>query len=92
MFRCSGCGLCCKNVKRAVEVTKHIKELEFPYNWDETGRCEKLMEDNKCGVYDDRPLLCNVDGVIKFFNLDKESFYGDNEKACIELQAEDENN
>jgi len=92
MFKCNGCGLCCKNVKRAVEATKHIKELEFPYGWDETGRCEKLMEDNKCEVYDDRPLLCNVDRVIKFFNLDKESFYNENEMACKQLQSEDENN
>ena len=90
MFKCSGCGLCCKNVERAAESTKHIKALAFPYSWDETGRCEKLNSDNTCSVYNERPLLCNVDEVIKFFNLDKYNFYKINELACKELQ--DENN
>ena len=87
-FRCNGCGLCCKHIDVAVKATEHIKELHFPYTWDETGRCDFLSEDNTCLVYDDRPLLCNVEKLAEHFNLDKEDFYKKNEDACVILQEE----
>lgn len=89
-FRCSGCGECCKHINVAVENTKHLKELEFPYKWDESGRCDKLGEDNRCTVYNNRPLLCNIDKFIKVFKIDKDKFYDMNIKACNDLM--DDNN
>lgn len=87
-FKCSGCGCCCKRINIAVENTKHIEELYFPYSWDEDGRCEMLMEDNRCKVYEDRPLLCNVEKIAEHLNLDKEQFYIDNNKACNKMMDE----
>lgn len=89
-FKCTGCGLCCQHVDRAVENTKHIEWLEFPYDWDDSGRCEKLNENNQCSVYEDRPLICNVEMFAEAFNLNKEEFYKLNEQSCIDLQIEEE--
>ncbi len=85
MYPCTKCGCCCKRVNVAVERTKDIEGLEFPYKWDETGRCEMLTDDNLCSVYDDRPLLCNIDKVIEVFKIDKKEFYKQNTAACNEL-------
>jgi len=90
MYPCTKCGCCCKKVNVAVEMTKMIDDFKFPYKWDETGRCEKLLEDNTCGVYDNRPLLCDIDRVIEYFGIDKKSFYEANVVACNKMM--DENN
>ncbi len=83
-FPCSGCGLCCKHIDKAVaNLGEHA--AHFPYTWDESGVCEKL-KDNKCTVYDTRPLICNVDGWIKEFGIDRDWFYELNMKACEELK------
>lgn len=87
-FKCSGCGGCCRKVNRAVEETKHLEGFHFPFKWDETGRCEMLTEDNKCSVYEDRPLLCNVEKISDFLGLDKKKFYKLNNIACNELMDE----
>ena len=47
------------------------KALElFPFGHDENGVCEKLV-DNKCTVYETRPLLCRVKSMHKKFYADK---------------------
>lgn len=89
-FNCTGCGLCCLHVDRAVEMTKMSHILEFPYTWDESGKCEMLGDDHKCTIYHDRPLLCNVEKFAEVFKLDKEEFYKANEEACKDLQTEAE--
>lgn len=88
-FKCSGCGACCRRIKQAVENTSHIPEMAFPYSWDENGRCEMLQDDHSCKVYDDRPLLCNVEKVAEFLKLKKKKFYKINNKACLEMQKLD---
>lgn len=87
MFKCSGCGLCCKKIDVVVALTEHVEELKFPYK-HENGVCEKLTDDGKCSVYSDRPLICNVDKFAEHFNLDKGEFYKINEDACKMLQNE----
>tara|TARA_R110000868_G_scaffold392532_1_gene663194 strand:+ start:226 stop:495 length:270 start_codon:yes stop_codon:yes gene_type:complete len=61
------------------------RNLVFPYNHDDTGKCEMLMDDNKCSVYDKRPLICDVEKMAEYLNLDKEEFYATNNKACNKL-------
>lgn len=56
--------------------------MYFPYNWDENGVCENLTEDNKCKVYENRPLICNVDKFAEYNKLDKNEFYKVNIRAC----------
>lgn len=88
-FKCTGCGSCCKRVNIVVKATSHIPELTFPYQWDESGRCEKLGNDNQCTVYEIRPLICNVELLAEFLAIDKDLFYNENYNACIILQEED---
>lgn len=88
MFKCSGCGECCRHIDRAVESVNGDPRFPFLYGWDETGKCEKLGTDNKCMVYDDRPLMCNVDKIAELFALDLNEFYEMNKKACNRLMDE----
>lgn len=85
-FECSGCGCCCNRIADAVANTSHIPAFKFPYKWDENGRCEMLSSDNSCNVYEDRPLLCNVEKVAEHLGLNKKSFYKKNHKACLLMQ------
>lgn len=87
-FNCTGCGLCCLHVDRAAEMAKINIDLDFPYTWDANGRCEKLDENHKCTVYENRPLLCNVERFAEVYGWNKEEFYRINEKACKDLQRE----
>jgi Fe-S-cluster containining protein len=68
-FPCTGCGACCRRVGLMVDGVRKqqypdgtIGKLvqEFPYKYDENGKCEMLV-DNKCTAYEDRPLICRVD-------------------------------
>jgi Fe-S-cluster containining protein len=84
-FPCSSCGACCRRIKFAVEHFKAKNEkdpLYFPYKWDEKGVCENLTEDNQCKVYENRPLICNVEKYAEFAKLDKDNFYRSNILAC----------
>lgn len=87
-FPCSCCGACCRNIKKAVIHYKaSFPDYEFPFEWDSSGKCSQL-EENKCKVYENRPLICNVDRFIEAHNLDKEIFYAINIQACNTLMDE----
>jgi Fe-S-cluster containining protein len=64
----------------------------------ENGACIYLTEDNKCSVYDQRPMLCNVEKMYhvrksvcdgKFplikFNMTKKDYFKTNSLCCNEL-------
>lgn len=82
-YPCTSCGVCCTKVKTAVETLN----FDFPFGWDKSGCCEKLI-DNKCSVYEDRPLICNIDRLWELTNLTKEEFYELNIKACNKMMHE----
>jgi hypothetical protein len=85
---CTSCGSCCRRIKNAVShfYTEDNKDpLYFPYTWDENGVCENLTEDNKCKVYENRPLLCNIDKFATYFKINKKSFIKENIDACNQL-------
>jgi Fe-S-cluster containining protein len=76
-FPCTGCGLCCQIagfiVTAARESQDPIDNLlgdTFTYKWDSNGVCENL-KDNRCSVYKNRPLICDVksSSLIKKMNL-----------------------
>ena len=87
-FPCTGCGGCCRlignilkqDLSEAHPVFKYAIET-FPFAADENGACEKL-EGNKCSVYLDRPLLCNVDLLGSLIHPNKEEWYAKNAEAC----------
>ena len=97
-FNCNGCGACCKLAGLAVEYVRSKdsstltkKELElynFPYNYDTTGRCEMLSEDNKCMVYETRPDICSVIKTYNNHHLEEysmEEYFSMGEESCISL-------
>lgn len=61
-----------------------IKSI-FPYQWDESGRCEKLGEDNRCTVYNDRPFICGIDNLLKYSGMTKEEYYRKTIDRCNQL-------
>lgn len=99
-FNCNACGACCLNAGERVKDARAkmgtqyenrvVRELaNFPYGFDETGRCEKLGTDNKCTIYDSRPLICSVDRVYeKFVNksMELQEYYDFQNRACRVLQ------
>jgi len=94
VFPCSGCGACCRRINKAVgnlgiENIEKDNELYFPYKWDDTGRCEMLTDDNRCSVYENRPLICNIDKLLSLIDIPKEQFYAMNIAACNTMMDED---
>lgn len=93
-FPCSGCGGCCRligkmraNVEACPpELREEIKN--FPYATDEEGVCSQLDEKNRCKVYRDRPVLCNINRLfLKYYQgkLTLRKFYEQNAAACNEI-------
>lgn len=70
-FPCTQCGQCCRMVgkllllKNATSPGKpyYIEMRDFPYKSDVNGVCEKLTAGGQCGVYDNRPDLCNIETI-----------------------------
>jgi Fe-S-cluster containining protein len=76
--KCSKCGLCCKH---AGQVTG------FPEETDEKGCCVHL-KDNKCSIYENRPLICRVDDfyeVVKSKFENKDQYIAMNITVCNTL-------
>ena len=45
--------------------------------------------DNKCSVYEDRPLICNIDEGINHLDVTQEEFYRINYQECNKMMDED---
>ena len=93
-FNCTSCGECCKNMDKVLSSPAPFQFLEkatreFPYGVKENGHCEKL-EDNKCTVYDNRPLLCDVERLAceTKMTMSKIEWYSMNYQGCNTLQME----
>ena len=79
-FICSQCGCCCRKISKE-------SELRFLDRGD--GTCRHL-ENNRCQIYENRPLLCRVDDMYEMFSdmYDLETFYELNYQICKSLQRE----
>lgn len=66
-FPCTGCGCCCRVIQWADNIIVRDDPTHpyyFPYTHKE-GVCEKLGEDNRCTIYEERPLICRIDDFAK---------------------------
>ena len=81
---CKQCGLCCK-LFNFIELPEEYQQLN-----DGTGKC-KYLEDNRCSIYQDRPLLCNSHKIYEINNLEEKMSFEEYEaylsEKCKELQA-----
>lgn len=87
-FECSGCALCCRHLAKAIENVKAwdwAKKAadEFPYKALADGECEMLV-DNRCSVYETRPLLCDIERAADELDLpfSKAEWFRLNAMAC----------
>ena len=94
-FNCTGCGLCCKKMSYILNKPAPYPFLikptqDFPYGVKEDGSCEKLDENDRCTVYDNRPLLCSIDRLAEKAKLSMSKFewYQKNYVGCNDLQME----
>jgi Fe-S-cluster containining protein len=94
-FECTSCGLCCKKIGLMLTLPPARPYLakaraKFPYKAKKDGSCEKLDEDNKCTVYADRPLMCNISrlGDEPDMPMSKQAWFDLNYKGCELLQME----
>ena len=91
-FECTSCGACCMKIGRslgkpaAFHFMQQAKD-DFPYDTREDGSCEKLI-DNRCSVYDHRPLYCDIGRLADETNMlmTKKKWFDMNYKGCEELQ------
>lgn len=93
-FPCTQCGLCCRLIGAILKsqdalANDTVRAVidEFPYNIDKNGVCEKLV-DNKCTVYNTRPLLCDVTRMAQTLGLPLEDWYRSNAEVCNTLIKE----
>lgn len=78
-YPCTSCGICCQNIA-------HIQELKKYDRGD--GQC-KYLKENKCSIYDIRPLICRVDAMYDSYykhQISAEEFIAMNLEACKNLQ------
>lgn len=84
MFQCDQCGKCCEKVGSS-------KIYEFLA--DSTGKC-RYLKNNKCSIYDSRPLICRVDTMYELYYKDLltlDEYYKLNYEACSVLKGKKEN-
>ena len=80
IFPCTGCGECCRNMG-------NIKVLR-PFNRGDCV-CKHLLENNRCEIYSQRPLICRIDEMydkVFFKHMDKDTYYKKNADACNDMQ------
>ena len=67
-------------------VTKDILR-KYGLKADKTGRCENLLDNNKCKIYDDRPEMCIVNH--KKWKINPDSYYKIVAETCNKWMDED---
>lgn len=91
-FPCTGCSLCCRAIGAILAEPNLFRNLpivvqavkDFPYKADANGVCEKLV-DNRCSVYEKRPLLCNIRELGVLLGYSTEEWYRLNAETCNQL-------
>ena len=76
-FPCTKCAACCKNIS-------HLKAI-LPVKED--GSCEHLVN-NQCSVYNNRPLICNIQKLAEKSQIPIKKFYKQNAIACNKMIEE----
>lgn len=79
MFKCTCCGECCRNLDKS-DIYMELDRGD--------GTC-KYLDGNKCSIYDERPLLCRIDGSYEVYFMErysKEEYYELNYSVCKQLQ------
>lgn len=79
MFKCDKCGQCCRHLANS-EVYKELDRGD--------GVC-KYLDGNLCSIYNDRPVICNIDKAFELYFkhvISKEDYIKLNQEACLSLK------
>lgn len=79
-FPCSECGACCRRAGRVPG---------FPEPVDSNGHCVHLTDDNRCGIYEDRPDICRIDVMAEQSDMSMDQYYRATKEACNRMQVQD---
>ena len=84
-FPCTKCGQCCRLAGQVITPSSEaykaaptvIKDLidRFPYEINEDGSCSKLTAEGTCSVYDNRPIICNIELMGQLLNTNLNDWY-----------------
>lgn len=97
-FPCTGCGICCTKVDKLVDAVNMgiLEKEDFPYD-HKKGRCSMLNKEGKCKVYNERPVICNIEGmfeteiydeILNIKKTTKKQSYIDTANLCNEWMTE----
>ena len=78
MFSCIKCGLCCK-------MLKHIPILS---DYDRGDGVCRYLDKNLCSIYNDRPVICNIEKMyFSFFSkkMKINEFLKLNKESCLKI-------
>ena len=81
-FPCNQCGWCCQNLQNQ----KLYESLDSG-----NGECIHFEKtNNNCGIYEDRPLICNIEAMYfyAFSTMNYEDYINLNISACQKGQIE----
>ena len=90
-FPCTQCGLCCKQLKSSLDNLNSfplvIQDLlkRFPHQTKPDGSCSMLNDDGSCSVYENRPIICNIDLMGQLLHIDTPELYRINAESCNTL-------
>ena len=92
-FPCTGCGSCCKRIDKlliSINMLDGIEReiLDFPYSHT-NGVCENLGVDNKCNIYENRPVVCSYEKFMLAFNMSKDELFPPSIACCNKMMDED---
>lgn len=83
MFKCDCCGLCCMKV--ACSTLYYVLDRG-------DGVCKYFNCETKlCNIYQNRPIMCNVDKAYELYFKEKmaeDEYYKKNYEACEKLKKE----
>lgn len=83
MFVCDKCGSCCRNIRRN-EIYSFLDRGDGVCRYFDCGTY-------LCTIYNDRPLICNVDRMYDMFfscSMTREEYYDLNHEYCRKLKDE----
>ena len=89
-FPCTQCGQCCRHISSILSYSNFpivIQDLvnRFPYEVNEDGSCSMLTEDGTCSVYENRPIMCNINLMGQLLNQSQPDWHRQQADVCNKL-------
>jgi Fe-S-cluster containining protein len=89
-FPCTQCGQCCRHISSILAHSNYptvVQDLvnRFPYEVNDDGSCSMLTEDGLCSVYDNRPIMCNINLMGQLLQQSQDDWHRKQADVCNEL-------